>query len=85
MISNLTHTLRDIKAWDDSRDSFTGEHLLTLATGIAVLLLARRSRSGISRSIGTTLGSALVLRAASGRDGLAKLLPYLPQARDLLR
>ncbi|MDB5892389.1 MAG: hypothetical protein JWP47_3220, partial [Polaromonas sp.] len=26
-----------------------------------------------------------VLRAASGRDGIAKLLPYLPVAQKLLR
>ena len=85
MISTLTDTLHELKAWDDNRDSFTGEHLLTLATGVALLLLASRSRSMVTRSVTTTLGTTLVLRAASGRDGLVKLLPYLPKAMDFRR
>ena len=38
----------------------------------------RRSRSPLWRAVGPALGSSLPYRAASGREGLAKLLRYLP-------
>jgi hypothetical protein len=39
----------------------------------------------VTRALGSTAGSALLMRAASGRDGLAKVLRYLPMGRSLLR
>ncbi|MDB5892345.1 MAG: hypothetical protein JWP47_3176 [Polaromonas sp.] len=85
MISTLSDTFQQAKAWDDQRESMPGEHWLTLAAGLALLLASNRSRSVLTRTLGSALGSALVLRAASGRDGIAKLLPYLPVAQKLLR
>lgn len=71
-------TLQQIKDYDERRPSFPGEHWLVLGAGLALLMASRRSRSWVKRTAGSALGSALLYRAASGRDGLSKLLPYLP-------
>lgn len=78
MISELTQYPSDVKAWDDKRDSFTGEHWLVLGAGLALILAANRKPSSTTvRVLGSVLGSALLFRAASGRDGLAGVLPRL--------
>jgi len=84
-ISTVTSSLQQLKAWDDRRPGVPAEHWLVLAAGIAVLLVARRSPSPIVRALGSAGGSALLMRAASGRDGLAKVLTYLPVAKLLSR
>ena len=66
-----------IKAFDETRPSFPGEHLLALGAGLALLIASRRSRSLLKRTVGSALGSALLYRAASGRDGLAKVRRFL--------
>ncbi len=71
-------SLKQLKEFDDNRPSFPGEHLLVLGAGVAVLMASRRSRSFLVRTAGSTLGSALLYRAASGRDGLSKVLRFLP-------
>jgi len=71
--------------YDRRRSGFAGEHWLVLGVGIAVLLVSRRSRSPLWRAVGPALGSSLVYRAASGREGLAKLLRYLPIGGSRLR
>ncbi len=71
-------SLKQLKEFDDNRPSFPGEHLLVLGAGVAVLMASRRSRSCLVRTAGSTLGSALLYRAASGRDGLSKVLRFLP-------
>jgi len=79
--SNITSkipSLAELKANDESRPSFPGEHWLFFGAGLALLVASRRSRSFLARTAGSALGSALLYRAASGRDGLAKVLPYLP-------
>ena len=85
MVSTLFDTVKECKAWDDNRDSVPGEHWLTLAAGVVLLLASNQSSSLLTRTIGSALGGALLLRAASGRDGIARLLPYLPMAQKLLR
>ena len=71
-------SLEQIKDFDEKRPSFPGEHLMALGAGLALLMASRRSRSFIKRTAGSALGSALLYRAASGRDGLTKLLRFLP-------
>ena len=61
--------LARLKRLDDSRPSFPGEHWFALGAGI--WLLSRRSGSILGRLAWVAAGTALVLRAASGRDGLA--------------
>ncbi|MDB5780078.1 MAG: hypothetical protein JWP79_3080 [Polaromonas sp.] len=74
-------SLKELKDYDESRPSFPGEHWLTLGAGLALLMASGRSRSWVMRTAGSALGSALLYRAASGRDGLAKVLPFLPMGQ----
>ncbi len=76
-------SLKELKDYDERRPSFPGEHWLVLGAGLAVLMASRRSRSWVKRTAGSALGSALLYRAASGKDGLAKVLPYLPVGKRL--
>ena len=71
-------SLKELKDFDERRPSFPGEHWLVLGAGLALLLAAGRSRSLLKRTAGSALGSALLYRAASGRDGLAQVLRFLP-------
>ena len=83
--TQLPPSLQQLKDWDDRRPSFPGEHWLVLAAGIAVLLAARRSPSPVMRALGPVAGGALLARAASGRDGLAKMLSQVPVGKLLSR
>lgn len=71
------------KAYDDNRDGFFGEHWLVLGAGLAVWALSRKSPSLVVRSVGMVASTALVGRAASGRDGIAKLLRWTPVGRRI--
>lgn len=66
------------KTRDNARDSFPGEHWLVLGAGLAVWSITRKSPSLLIRTVGMVAGSALVGRAASGRDGLSRVLRWLP-------
>ena len=85
MSDSALETIRDIKRFDDARPSIPGEHWLTLGAGVAVWLLLRRARSPLLRTAGSVAGTALLARAASGRDGLSRLLRWLPSGRGLGR
>jgi hypothetical protein len=76
-------TLKQLKAYDDSRKGVAGEHWLTLGLGVAAWLLTRRHPSFAVRTAGMMAGTALVGRAASGRDGLTRFLRYLPVGRRI--
>jgi hypothetical protein len=84
IIDSIIDSLRQAKNWDDKREAVPGEHWLALAAGLALVLACNRSPSTLTRVAGSALGAALVLRAASGRDGVTKLLPYVPGVRDML-
>ena len=60
-----------------------GQHWIALGAGLAAWLLTRKHPSVIVRGAGMMAGTALVGRAASGRDGLAKLIKVLPIGRGL--
>ncbi len=83
--SSSVPLLQQLKAYDARRPSFPGEHWLVLGAGLAVMMASRRSPSFWRRTAGSALGSALLYRAASGRDGLSKALRYLPARRTGLR
>jgi hypothetical protein len=76
-------TLEKIKAADEAREGFPGEHWLVLALGIAVWQFTRRNRHWAVRTAGGFAASALVARAASGREGLSKVLRYTPFGRGI--
>ena len=58
--------------FDDERPGLPGEHWLALGAGL--WLLTRPGESTLGRLASLAAGAALVYRAASGRDGLARLL-----------
>lgn len=70
--------LQRIKRYDEARPGIPGEHWLVLAAGMGAWLASRRHPSPAVRTLGLMAGTALVGRAASGRDGLAKVLRWLP-------
>ena len=75
--------LQKMKAADEARPGFPGEHWLVLALGIALWQLTRHDRRWIVRTLGGLGASALVARAASGREGLAKVLRYTPFGKGI--
>ena len=75
--------LEKIKAADEARPGFPGEHWLVLALGIAVWQFTRKHRYWAVRTAGGLAASALVARAASGREGLSKVLRYTPFGRGI--
>lgn len=61
-----------LREMDRRRAGIPGEHFLVAALGTSLLNAARR-RSGVGRLLSLVAGGALLARAASGRDGLARL------------
>ncbi len=61
-----------------------GQHWIALGAGLAAWLLTRKRSSLIVRTAGMLAGTALVGRAASGSDGLAKVVRYLPIGKGRL-
>lgn len=76
-------TLEQIKAADEAREGFPGEHWLVLGLGIAVWHFTRNDRRWYVRTAGGFAATALVARAASGRQGLSRVLRYTPLGRGI--
>jgi hypothetical protein len=70
--------LQKIKAADEAREGFPGEHWLVLALGVALWQVTRKHRNYLVRTIGALGATTLVARAASGRQGMSKVLRYTP-------
>ena len=64
--------LDQILEFDRRRPSFPGEHFIVAAIGASLLRSAVRRR-GLPALLTLLLAGALLVRAASGRDGLARL------------
>ncbi len=77
--------LTELKQHDEARDGFPGEHWIVLAAGLGVWYLSAKAPSAVVKLIGMAAATALIGRAASGRDGLAKLLRYTPVGGALRR
>ena len=75
---------KQIKNFDTDRQGVPVQHWLALGAGVAAWLLTRRHSSAAVRTAGMLAGTALVGRAASGRDGLAQVIRYLPIGRGRL-
>ena len=71
--SSPTSVVKRLKEMDEQRPSFPGEHWIVFAAGAFLMAKAARQRSFIVQSLMLTAGSALIGRAASGRDGLIKV------------
>ncbi|MBC7436192.1 MAG: hypothetical protein H7332_09000 [Bdellovibrionales bacterium] len=70
--------LRRLKHYDEARDSFPGEHWVVLAAGIGIWYATQRHPNMVVKFAGAMVGTALVGRAASGRDGLIRVVRWLP-------
>ena len=70
---NMRNILREVRNYDRNRPGFPGEHWLVAAAGFALCRSAFTRRSSAGRALALVAGTALVYRAASGRDGLARL------------
>jgi hypothetical protein len=75
----------ELKQMDEARPGFPGEHWIVLAAGLGAWLASSRHPSRMVRTLGLMAGTALVGRAASGRDGIAKLVRYLPVGSGIRR
>ena len=71
-------TIERVRRADRAREGFPGEHWLVLGLGVAIWQVTRRDRHWAVRTLGAVAASMLAARAASGRDGLAKVLRYTP-------
>lgn len=60
--------IENFKRTDRTRPNLPGEHWLTLGTALAVWLGTRRHPSLVVRVLGSVAGTALVARAATGRQ-----------------
>ncbi len=76
-------TLQKIKRIDEQREGFPGEHWLVLGLGLAVWHFTRTNRHWAVRTGGSFAAAALVARAASGREGLSKVLRFTPLGRGI--
>lgn len=77
--------LARLKRYDEMRPGIPGEHWLALAAGLGLWWVTRNRRSVVARTLGMAAATALVGRAASGRDGLAKVLRWLPVGQGIRR
>lgn len=80
----VQQTFRNLRQWDEARPGFPGEHWLVLGAGLLVLQQARRSDSVLGSLVAGAIGSALVTRAASGRDGAIAIVGRLVSPPTLL-
>ena len=65
--------LRELRNFDRARPGFPGEHLWVATAGFALCRSALKRRSSAGRALALVAGTALLYRAASGRDGLTRL------------
>lgn len=70
--SSLRQQVREAIAYDDARDSAPHEHTATLLGAGAFALCALRTPSRVGAVLHAMVAGALLLRAASGRDGLRR-------------
>jgi len=70
--SDLRETVRDVLAYDDARESAPFEHEATFLAGVGLLACAFLTASRTRAVLHAMAGGALLVRAASGRDGLRR-------------
>ena len=76
-------TLEKVKAADEAREGFPGEHWVVLALGVALWQFTRKHPNWIVRTAGAFGATSLVARAASGRAGLSKVLRFTPLGKGI--
>lgn len=73
-----SNPLTQLKQYDETREGVPGEHWIVLTAGLGLWYLSAKQPSALVKLIGMAAATALIGRAASGRDGLSKLLRYTP-------
>ncbi|WP_418316954.1 hypothetical protein [Piscinibacter sakaiensis] len=73
-----TDLITQLKEYDEAREGIPGEHWMVLAAGLGVWYWSAKHPSAIVKLLGVAAATALIGRAASGRDGLTKLFRYTP-------
>ena len=68
----MNRIIQRLRDFDQRRPSLPGEHFIVGAVG-SMLINAARRRTGVGRILALVAGGALLARAASGRDGLARI------------
>jgi hypothetical protein len=84
-MSEQESTFQKLKRYDEERPGFPGEHWIVLAAGVGARLATRRHPSVVVQTLGALAGTLLVARAASGREGLSKVLRYTPLGAGIRR
>lgn len=72
MQTKAKECLKQCIEYDDARASAPGEHLMTAATGIALVFSALGTRYKAVAVLKGVAAGALLWRAAAGRDGVRK-------------
>jgi hypothetical protein len=75
--------IEKLKAADEARPGLPGEHWLVLGLAVALWQVTRTHRNYLVRTLGALGATTLVARAASGRQGLSKVLRYTPLGRGI--
>ncbi len=77
--TDLRETVRDVIAYDDARESAPFEHEFTLLAGLGLIACAFITPSRTRAVLHALAGGALLLRSASGRDGMRKWVREEPR------
>lgn len=75
-MKNITTPIQTEDTHESSRNSHKG--WLVLGAGLAAWWLTRKHRSMLVRRVGMLTGTALISRAAGGKDGIATTVKQLP-------
>lgn len=69
---SLNECLNRWRTCDEARDSLPGEHALVAAAGGVLIVSALFAPSALRSTLRAMLGGALLVRAASGREGIGR-------------
>ncbi|RYF28272.1 MAG: hypothetical protein EOO33_01470 [Comamonadaceae bacterium] len=70
--TSVRKSVKDLIDYDDSRASAPYEHGIAALAGVGLIAGALLSRSRFGAVLQGVLGGAMLMRAASGQDGLSK-------------
>jgi len=71
---NFNDCIRELRAMDKRRQSLPAEHALTAGAGGALIVAALFAPTPLRATLRALAGAALLVRAATGRDGLQALV-----------
>jgi uncharacterized membrane protein len=78
----MNQWLDNLKALDDRRASIPGEHWLAFGAGVLLFVTAGRRSTGVGQVLSILAGTAMIVRATSGRDGVIQRAQRLRNSID---